>query len=56
MKVKSEYIPEQLVEKIRSQNDAFRKFKELTEEWVGLALLIGKFETERDKKMIKKQG
>lgn len=55
MKVRSEYIPEQLVEKIKSQNDSFRKFKELTEEWVSLALLIGKYETDRDKKLIKTQ-
>lgn len=56
MKVKSEYIPEELVEEIKSQNDAFKKFKDLTDEWVGLALLIGQFETEKSKKLIKKEG
>lgn len=56
MKVRSEYIPEELVEEIKSQNDAFKKFKKLTEEWVDLALLIGQFETEKAKKLIKKGG
>lgn len=56
MKVSSEYIPDQLVEKIQMQNEAFKRFKSLTEEWVGLALQIGKMETEREKKLIKKEG
>ena len=56
MKVKSEYIPDELVVKIQTQNETFKRFKSLTEEWVGLALLIGQFETEREKKMITKKG
>ena len=56
MKVRSEYIPDKLVEKIQAQNEAFKKFKSLTEEWVRLALRIGQIETERAKKMIKNEG
>lgn len=56
MKVKSEYVPDELVEKIQTQNASFKRFKSLTEEWIGLALLIGQFETERAKKIIKKEG
>lgn len=55
MKVKSEYIPEEFVEKIRSQNENFKIFKKLTEEWIDLALIIGQFETENAKKQIKKR-
>ena len=56
MKAKSEYIPDRLVEMIQRQNDVFRKFRALTEEWVDLALEIGQFETEREKKKLKKEG
>jgi hypothetical protein len=56
MKVKSEYIPDQLVETIQRQNETFRTFKALTEEWVDLALQIGQFETERAKQKLKKEG
>jgi len=56
MKVKSEYIPDQLVEMIQRQNEVFRRFRALTEEWVDLALEIGRFETEREKKNLKSEG
>lgn len=56
MKVKSEYIPDRLVDRIQAQNETFKRFRALTEEWIDLALLIGQFEIDQAKKMIKKGG
>jgi hypothetical protein len=56
MKVKSEYIPDQLVEEIQRQNEEFKRFKTLTEEWIDLALQVGQIQTEQKKNLIKKGG
>lgn len=50
MRSRNHYIPEEFVKMIKTQNDTFKKFKSLTEEWVGLALMIAQHEFEKLKK------
>lgn len=56
MKVRNHYVPEELIETVRSQTDTCRKFKALTEEWIELALTIAQNEFEATKNDVKKNG
>lgn len=38
MKQRNHYVPSDLVEMVTQQNEEYRRFKKLTEEWIGLAL------------------
>ena len=39
MKQRNHYVPSDLVEMVTQQNEEYRRFKKLTEEWIGLALI-----------------
>lgn len=56
MKSRSHYVPDNLIESVRTQTDAYRRFKSLMEEWVELALMIAQEEFEKAKKDVKKRG
>jgi len=47
------YVLDDLVETIRSQNEAYRDFKKLIDEWIGLALTIAKSELKAAKNKLK---
>lgn len=53
MKSRSHYVPDELVKTIRAQNDEFKKFKKLTEEWINLALTVAEKELADAKKKLK---
>ena len=53
MKSKTLYIPEELVKLVEKQNKEFRRFKDLTEEWINLALFIAQTELEEEKEKLK---
>lgn len=53
MKSKTLYIPEELVPKVTEQNKELRRFKDLTEEWIDLALFLAQTELEEEKKRLK---
>jgi hypothetical protein len=54
MKPQSNYVPTELIETVRSQTETYKKFRELTDEWIELALSIAKNEFETAKKGLKK--
>jgi hypothetical protein len=54
-RVKSYYIPDDLIKTVQDQNDEYRKFKKLTEEWVEIAIEIAQNELEEIKKKMKKR-
>lgn len=56
MKSRSLYIPSDIVPSIRVQNEAFKKFKKLTEEWIKLALKIAEINLSEAKKDLKRKG
>lgn len=56
MKVRSHYVPDDLIETVRNQTDTYRRFKALTEEWIELALTIAQNEFEAAKNDVKKNG
>ncbi len=53
MKSKTLYIPEELVPRVAAQNKELRRFKDLTEEWIDLALFLAQTELEEEKKKLK---
>jgi len=52
MKSRSHYVPEELVKSIQEQNMEYKKFKNLIEEWIELALFIATEELDQAKKNI----
>ena len=53
MKSKSIYIPEELTKEVLAQNQEYKRFKELIEEWVDLALSSAQTEFERKREELK---
>lgn len=49
----SHYVPESLVKQIEEQTKEYRRFKELTEEWVENELILRQFFLEEAKKRLK---
>jgi hypothetical protein len=39
----SHYVPEELVAQIKKQTDEYQRFKDLTEEWIKMELLLSQF-------------
>ena len=53
MKQRNHYIPVDLVKIVHQQNEEFRRFKKLMEEWVELALFCAQEQLENMKKDLK---
>ena len=54
MKQRNHYVPSDLVKMVATQNEEFKRFKKLIEEWIDLALFCAQQEFEKMKKEIKK--
>lgn len=53
MKGKTLYIPEELTSAVQAQNKEYKRFKELMEEWIDLAIFLAQNELEEEKKKLK---
>ncbi len=54
MKQRNHYVPSELVKMITQQNEEYKRFKKLTEEWIDLALTCAQQQFEEKKSEIKK--